>query len=496
MRQQNKIINKLAKGGSLAFTSNISSVFIGFITTLILTRYLGAHYFGIYALGMSVTRISSKLSILGMNNGILRFFPLFRKERRKLKGLLNIVFGTVITTAVFMTIMYIFTANFLAREVFNEHAFKNVMRICAIAIPFIACTQIIASIFQSEKDILKYVIIGDIFQKILYFIFLVLLTIWGINIYGAVFAYFVTFIVTFAIAIIYFLKYIIPLIEGDLGSSIYNSKELLQFSLPSFLIGFTYFLLTQIDRIMIGVYRNSYEVGIYVVSAKIALLLNIFLASFNTIFVPYISELYFANRKNELAEVFKVVTKWIWACSIILFAFFFFLGKPILTIFGKDFSDGWVVFILLSLFYLMNSAFGSNGFLLQMVGKQYIELTNCILVMIMNIILNIVLIPKFGIKGAALATGFSMIVINILRLVEIIIMIKIHPFSESYIKVGINFIVSSLIALVVNYSIKAGIENQIISFIIFSISYFSFMYFLCLSKEDELILDKIKEKLK
>jgi len=246
---------------------------------------------------------------------------------------------------------------------------------------------------------------------------------------------------------------------------------------------------------MIGIFIDSYEVGIYAVSAKIALLLNIFLVSFNTIFVPYISELYFGNRKNELAEVFKVVTKWIWACSIILFVFFFFLGKPILAIFGKDFSNGWVVFILLSFFYLINSACGSNGFLLQMVGKQYIELTNCIFVMIMNIILNIVLIPMFGIKGAALATGISMIVINILRLIEIFIMIKIHPFSESYVKVGINFILSGLVALVVSHFLKSGIQNQIISFVAFSISYVSFLYFVCLSKEDELILDSIKEKI-
>lgn len=493
MSYRDNIIKTVAKGGALAFFATITSDVIGIAIMLILTRFLGPHFYGVYALGITISGLSSQVSLLGMKNGILRFFPIYREQPKELRGLLSSAFGLVVTISLIMMIFYLLTANLLATEVFKEPELTTVIRIFSLVLPFIVCINLIASVFQSEKNIFRCLTINVLYQKFFYFGLLIILALLGLKLYSAVLAYLLSFIIVCLIAILYFNREISPLTAGGAGEASYHFKDLLHFSAPAFLIGFTYMLLIHIDRIMIGIFLDSSVVGIYVVSAKIAIFMNIFLGSFHTIFVPYISGLYFKNKIDELARVFKIVTKWVWASSIILFMFFFFLAKPILSIFGKDFSSGWLAFILLSLFFLINSGIGSGGFI-QMIGRQYIDLINCICAVLLNIALNAIFIPKLGINGVALATGISLVAMSIVRLIEIFLIIKIHPFSKSYLKIGIGFILSGLLALSINYLLKAGMENQIISFLFFFIIYVSFLYFI-LNEEDKLIVKGIKRKI-
>ena len=106
MSLQLNIVNTLAKGGALAFSARILSTLLGLATTVILTRFLGAHIFGIYALGVSISRVSSKISLLGMNNGILRFFRIYRENPKELRGLITSAFGIVIGATLMLMLFF------------------------------------------------------------------------------------------------------------------------------------------------------------------------------------------------------------------------------------------------------------------------------------------------------------------------------------------------------------------------------------------------------
>lgn len=494
MSLQNNTIKTIAKGGVFSFFAQILGTLLGLITTIMLTRYMGAYVFGIYALGLTLFRLSTKVSMLGMNNGILRYFQIFRDKPKELKGLLISAFSIVTIISIVFMVLSLLLAKEITIVFFDEKALETTVRLFSLALPFIVCNNIIASTYQSEKNVFKYFVIRDLYQKVIYILLLSILAFWSINLQSAVVTFIISSISVFVIAIISFIKDIFPLIKDNASSTIYHLKDLIQFSAPSFLIGFSYILLTQIDRIMIGVFLDSSSVGIYFVAAKIAVFMNIILASFNTIFVPHISKLFFNDKKDELESLYKVVTKWVWILSIPLFVFFFFLANPILSIFGEDFSSGWLAFIVLSFFFLLNSACGSNGFIIQMIGRPILELFNCVCVLIINIGLNIIFIKKFGIEGAALATGISLLLINIIRLFEIFFIIKMHPFTRSYVFIGIGFILSGFFAMSIRNHLNIGFGNHIIPFLAFSILYFGFVYLFCLNQDDELILYGIKDK--
>ena len=101
----------------------------------------------------------------------------------------------------------------------------------------------------------------------------------------------------------------------------------------------------------------------------------------------------------------------------------------ILGIFGSAFKDGVYALLMLSFGYFLASIFGSAGHLLQMTGKHKLHLYLILSATIINIILNIVLVPVYGMNGAALSTMVSMV---FARLLMVIFVYKLFGFTTIY----------------------------------------------------------------
>jgi O-antigen/teichoic acid export membrane protein len=134
------------------------------------------------------------------------------------------------------------------------------------------------------------------------------------------------------------------------------------------------------------------------------------------------------------------------------------------------------------------------GYVLQMSGKQDIELVNALVMLITNVALNFWLIPIYGILGAAMATGASYAVINIARLMEVYMLLRIHPYDTNYHKpfvAGFAVILLSVLLLIFNVSQTIWLFGMVILIII----YFIVLYFLGLEYEDKMIWETIKKRI-
>jgi O-antigen/teichoic acid export membrane protein len=487
-----KLFEKVVTGSFYALLMQISIVVTGVVTTALLTRWLGAEQYGVYALAMSLFMISSKVSLMGMNNGLLRFFPVYKNKTGEFSGLIFTAFGVVLLMSFIVMVFHLMTAKTFANSVFNIPEFYTVMINFALLLPLIACIQLVASVCQARKQVFEYLKISQLYEKFFLLILVSFFFLCGFGIDMAVFAFCLSIFFVFIIALSFFRKNIFPFIEKK--KAVYNFKELINFSAPSFLIGFSFIFLMQIDRVMIGAFMDSYNVGIYAVCARIALFMNIILSSLNTVFVPYISDLYFGDNKKELSLILKSATRWVWVLSILLFVFFFFGSEYILGIFGKEFPSGSTAFIILSFFFLVNCGCGSNGFMLQMTGNQYVELFNSVFILILNTILNMVLVPRHGIVGAAMATGASMLFINFFRTVALYRITRIHPFSGGWMKTSIIFVLCFMIALGFGKYLQSEIMSRVVGFMIFMITYCTGIFVYVFSDEDKKMFAKIRNR--
>jgi len=167
-----------------------------------------------------------------------------------------------------------------------------------------------------------------------------------------------------------------------------------------------------------------------------------------------------------------------------------------LNIFGKEFIEGSTCLSILAIALLFDSTAALPNCIIFMSGRSDIMLKNSITILITNIILNYLLIPRYGISGAAHATSISLVLLAIIRIIEVYYLVKIQPFRIDIWKPLTSGLISLIVILVLhrNFLIK-GNAMMIALFSIFFLLYFSLLYFFKLSKEDFYIKRALNNKL-
>jgi len=186
------------------------------------------------------------------------------------------------------------------------------------------------------------------------------------------------------------------------------------------------------DTIMLGMFRTEEEVGIYNIALKLSMITSITLMAINTIAAPKFAEFWGKKDLDGLAKVAQQSTKLIFWTSFPVLILFLFFPKPILGVFGEEFKTGALALIILTIGQFVNAAAGSVGYILNMTGKQKFVQNIIFIGALINIILNYLLIPIFGIIGAALASAVSMIFWNIMFSIKVKYILKTWIFYPKF----------------------------------------------------------------
>ena len=180
-------------------------------------------------------------------------------------------------------------------------------------------------------------------------------------------------------------------------------------SFPMFLSGSLFLLLSWVDILMLGFFKEQTDVGIYTIALKLAGLTGAILFATNTILGPKISELYHNKNMQSLASTVQSAAKFTFLLSFPIFLIIILFPNFLLAIFGSEFNNKLAseTLIILSVGQMINVFFGAVIYILDMSGKQITSRNILFFTAILNIALNWYLIPIYGIKGAAMATSIS-----------------------------------------------------------------------------------------
>jgi O-antigen/teichoic acid export membrane protein len=167
------------------------------------------------------------------------------------------------------------------------------------------------------------------------------------------------------------------------------------------------------DSIIIGIFRSEFDVGVYNVAIKLAMVSSIVLTAVNSIVAPKLSSSFNNNKTLEFKKIVKDSTKIIFFSAFPIILFLFLFPEFLLSIFGEDFIIGKNALLILLVGQSVSVMSGSVGFILQMTGKEKIFQNILFLALLVNIGLNILLIPTYGILGAAIASTISIVFWNL-----------------------------------------------------------------------------------
>ena len=444
------LTKQIAKGGGTAFLGNVAGRFFTFLLQILLTRVLGVAAYGLYALGFSVLGIARTVSLLGLQNGVVRFGAMYRGvgDKARLKGTLLSAIGISFVSAVVIGGVLFTLASTIARGVFNEPALIAPLRAFAFALPFYTLTAMLSSSARAFRRIDLDVGISQLFRPLFTLIMVGASFLLGFRLMGAVYGFLFSTITAGGLGL-YLLHRIFPEITSSLRCK-YEPKRLILYSSTVLLVGMSSLLLTRTDRIMLGILDSAESVGIYNAAASLAMQATLFLTSFNAIFSPMIADLFHQGHMKELERLFKTTTKWIFTLTLPVVLILVLFAKQGMRLFGEGFAAAAPVLISLAIAQLINASVGSVGFMLTMTGRHKIALANSLTLGVLNVILNLLLIPRYGVLGAGVATGASIALINITRLIEVYLLYRVHPYKLSYWKP----FVSGIVAIAVWFGIK------------------------------------------
>ena len=196
--------------------------------------------------------------------------------------------------------------------------------------------------------------------------------------------------------------------EAQCVPAVYRTRQWLNSAMPFTLIGGAGIINTQADIIMLGWLGSAQEVGVYRVATQGGVLVMFFLQVANSVLAPKFSRLLATNQTPLLRNIFKKIAFIVVVLTVpIVFSFVAFGDHFVSIIFGPSYTAAATPLAILALGYFLNVSFGPVGMLLQMAGYESVTARVLWIVAGINIALNAILIPLFGIIGAAFSTAIT-----------------------------------------------------------------------------------------
>ena len=195
----------------------------------------------------------------------------------------------------------------------------------------------------------------------------------------------------------------------------YEPRPWLRAMLPLSLIAGMQVINSQLALVVLGFFAADAEVGIYRVAAQVATLVAFTLTAVNMALGPTVARLYTQNDREQMQRLVTWSARLVLAAALPVVAVFVVFGEALLSIaFGEAYVSGYTALTILSIGQLINAGMGSVGLILNMTGHERDTFTGMAFGAGINILLNFLLIPPFGIKGAAVATALALITWNII----------------------------------------------------------------------------------
>jgi O-antigen/teichoic acid export membrane protein len=275
------------------------------------------------------------------------------------------------------------------------------------------------------------------------------------------------------------------------------SKELIVFSLPLLGTAVLGFIFSTTDKLMLGGFKGAADVGLYSVAISLAPFISFPLGILVIVFIPIFSGMYAKGLLEEMRRNYSILTKWLCSASLPLFIILFLFPEPVLNVlFGFNYVPAALTLRILAFAYIINNFVGPCGATLLALGETKFIMIATLVSAIINVTLNGLLIPPYGLIGAAVATGFAVVFVNLLRVWKIYSLNKIHPISKNLIKPTIL----SIIIIVAFYFVSKPFLiynwwSLLLLLILFYVIYIiSMLITKSLDKEDLMILLALEKK--
>ncbi len=427
-RLKDSHLKELLKGSFTFFIFRIFGMVLAYVFILLITRQLGADAMGIFAISFTILLILSVIGRLGFDTALIRFVAEYSSKKRMdlVKEIYLKALKILVPFCILLSVLFFLCSPYIAKHIFNKEYLSVYFKVVSFAVLPMVLIYINSESLRGLKKIKEYSFLQNGSVYLFAIIILALSLLFTKEKLIPLISYIVGVIIVSALSIILWIR------DSKLNLLPYKNtiklKSLLSVSMPMLLTSSLFLILGWTDTLMLGMFRAEGEVGIYSIAFRVSSLMTITLVAINSIAAPKFAEFYGKRDMKGFGRIVRQSTKLIFWSSLPILLILLLFPSFILGIFGEEFKIGVYALLLLTVGQFISAISGSVGSILQMTGRQKVFQNIILLATIINIILNAVLIPKYGINGAAFASMISMIFWNLSSVVFINYYLKIKTY--------------------------------------------------------------------
>lgn len=406
--------SEILTGSLWAFGARVLATGLGLIVSIMTARLYGAEMVGIMAMIQAFLLMATIVTVLGTDTSILRLIPehvakysvtsayyVYKKTQ-------YFVGGVSLLVGVFLFI----SSDFIAQPIFGKPQLSFYFSLAPGFIFFRSLMDLNAQAVRGLQLIKPFVFMQVVPSAIVLLALIVMTLLQtGQNspVYAQMFAWASTAVIGAGIMAYFFRKQMRP---GDAVQTMPIGK-ILRISTPMLMTASATFLMGQTGVVVLGIFASEADVGYYAMAVKLATLTLFVIGAINSMAAPKFSELYNKGEMDELFYVAKKSTRLIfWSTVPLLLVLVVFGGALLQLFFGAAFQVAYPAMVMLVAGQLVSCMAGSTGHFMNMTGNEKVFRNIVVVTSLLNVALSVLLIPRFGILGAAIATAVCMVIWN------------------------------------------------------------------------------------
>ena len=493
IHEKQTLVKTLASGAIWVTMGMMLARILGYIIRASIAQMYGVKLYGFINTSLSMIMIFSMISLAGLNTGLPRQISFYQA---KLKYKLSFIYiasayKISIITGILSGLLLYFNSDFIALHVFKTPDLSIYLKIFSLGVPLFVLMEINTSIFKGLKRMFQFSLYHDILR---FGFILVFVLIFGLakssfvlTSTSYIISYFLIVVIT-SLQLIYKFKLLkFPKLRWSKFDN-----DLILFSVPLLMSGIFWMLLSRTDTLIIGIFLDQNFVGLYNAAIPIGQMILMVRQAFSPIVLPLLTELLSKNKKDDLSLMYYLSAKWTTILSMPIFISMFIKPEFYLKfIFGSEFISAAPILKIVIFGFFIHTVVGPTSNLLIILGKTRIAMINSVLAFVLSICMNVILIPKFQLIGAAITSLCTYLFYNLLCFIQVYKTIQTQPFKPLHLK----FLIAGLIPIPVFY-LQSYIKTDLMAIALYGILYILGLFLLkAVKSEDKIILRTIFKKI-
>lgn len=427
-------LRRVAKGSTLNLVGAGITSFTNLALTLIVTRGFSQNVAGQFFSATSVFVLLVSIGRLGSGTGLVYFVSRFRAlgVRDGIERCLRIALRPVIATAVVAAVAMFAFAGPIAALITRGDASTTTLflREMALLLPFAAASEVFQAGTRGLGSMRTTVVVEKIGRPAVQLVLVAAAVLVGTHflVVGWALPY-----APAAVLAAYWMRQQRRKQEakasGEESAPADLTRAYWRFTAPRAMSGLAQVALQRLDVILVGAMRGPAEAAVYAAATRFLTVGTLGNQAISFAVQPQVSGLLAKDDREATNHVYQTSTAWLVLITWPIYLLTAIFSATVLRLFGDDYSAGAAVMIVLAGSMLVATACGMVDVMLSMAGRTTWNLANVCIALAVNVGLDLILIPRYGILGAAIGWAVAIVANNLIPLAQVGFSLRLHPFG-------------------------------------------------------------------